>query len=123
MLPYAKWGYCAKRNGLTNHFQKQLDCGMMERAGACKWESHPYIALKPFRDTSRDLNVFGFRVVRDYVQVDSQVQQLQPNGSDNTSQIKYAAGHHAYWHMDGDQRIRVGTYTPIPVTYWPSGRS
>jgi hypothetical protein len=101
--PMPKWGYGAKRSVLTKHFQKQLNCGMMERAGACEWASRPHIALKPFRGTLRDSDVFDIRVVGDYVQVNSQIQQLQPNGPDSASQIKHAAGHHAYWYTNGDR--------------------
>ena len=104
--PMPKWGYGAKRSVLTKHFQKQLDCGMMERAGACEWASRPHIALKPFRGTSRDSDVFDIRVVGDYVQVNSQIQRLQPNGPDSASQIKHASGHHAYWYTDGDQQYQ-----------------
>ena len=45
-FPVPKWGYGAKQSVLTKHSQKQLDCSMMECAGACEWASCPHIALK-----------------------------------------------------------------------------
>ena len=43
--PMPKWGYGAKCNMLTQYFQKQLDCDMMECVGACKWAIRPHISL------------------------------------------------------------------------------
>jgi hypothetical protein len=42
------------------------------------------------------------------MQVNSQIQKLQPNGPDAMAQISRAAGHHRYWYTDGDQQYQGG---------------
>ena len=70
--------------------------------------SRPHIAHKTIRGTSNDADIFDIRIVGDYVYVNSQIVRLslQPNGPHAMSQIRHAAGHHAYGHSDGDQQYQ-----------------
>jgi hypothetical protein len=79
---------------------------MFEFAPKSTWASRPHIALKALRGSPRDSDVFDIRIVGDYVQVNSQIQKLQPNGPDAMAQIRRAAGHHRYWYIDGDQQYQ-----------------
>jgi len=97
-----KWGYGAKCNVLTRWARKMLDCGMFEYAPASVWASRPHITHKMIRRTSKDDNLFDVWIVGDYVYVNSQIEKCNPNNPDAMSQIRHAAGKHAYWYTDGD---------------------
>ena len=104
--PQPKWGYGAKANVLTKWAKQNVACGMFEHARDSPWASRPHIAHKAIRGTSKDDDVFDIRIVGDYVYVNSQIQRGQPNGNDAISQIRHAAGKHAYWYTDGDQQYQ-----------------
>jgi hypothetical protein len=102
--PQPKWEYGAKFNIISKWARKGLDCGMFGFAPKSAWASRPHIALKGLRGSLRDSDVFDIQIVGNYVQVNSQIQKLKPNGPDAMAQIRRAAGHHRYWYTDGNQQ-------------------
>ena len=99
-------GHGAKAAILTKWARQQIQCGMFRQARDSPWASRPHIAHKTIRGTSNDADVFDIRIVGDYVYVNSQIVRLQPNGPHAMSQIRHAAGHHAYCFTDGDQQYQ-----------------
>ena len=83
-----------------------LDCGMFEYALASVWASCPHIAHKAIHCTSKDDDIFDVRIVGDYVYVNSQIKKCNLNNPDAMSQIRHAAGKHAYWYTNGAQQYQ-----------------
>ena len=101
-VPEPVWGHGSYRNVMTKWARNALASGQFEHCTFTQCASRPHIANKKKRGSTKDAADHGIRVCGDYSPLNKECIPMQANAPNVHWMIERAAGHAAYWYMDGE---------------------